>query len=175
MTTIMLPSYPDYLPLPLKLVRSNKTGETIIRTDRLKGLARNRRWTTSPSVLFDAEWIIENEKAELFIAWHSSVIADGAEWFSMPSYYAGQLDDRRTRFTGMYSGPDPISSTHIKITAELEIFERPMIDPDWLIIPDYWYNKDIFDIAMNDKWPLNPWQVYILQTDQAINEEWPLP
>jgi hypothetical protein len=43
------------------------------------------------------------------------------------------------------------------------------------VIPDFVAQQAIFDIAMNDKWPLNPWQIYILQTDQAINQEWPQP
>ncbi|MNR41072.1 hypothetical protein D3C85_1594170 [compost metagenome] len=53
---------------------------------------------------------------------------------------------------------------------------RPLLPPGWAeILPDYILQAEIFDYAMNDEWPLNPWQVYILETDQAINEEWPLP
>lgn len=170
--------YPDYLPLPLKFTRSNQTGETILRTDRLKGLARNRRWTTAPSVLMDAEWIMPNAMAELFITWHHDVIDDGAQWFGMESYYSGELAERNTRFTGMYSGPDPISPTHVKITAELEIFKRPMIDPEWLILPEWWYNmeyRSIFDLAINREWPLSEYaaSMHADVFDFAINEEWP--
>lgn len=152
-----LPEYPAYLPLPLKHSRSNQTGEMLIRTERLKGLARNRRWTNSPSVLIDVEWIMSGEEAQLFMTWHNSVIADGAEWFSMPLLYSGDLSTRRARFTRTYSGPDPIDSpTHVKITAQLEVFERPMLDPNWLVLPDYWYDlqvRSIFDQAMNREWP----------------------
>jgi hypothetical protein len=172
----MLPEYPEYLPLPLKFVRSNQTGETIIRTERMKGLARNRRWTSSPSVMFDAEWIMPNEMADLFIAWHFDVISDGADWFQMQSYYSGEMAERRTRFTGMYSGPDPISPTHVKISAQLEVFERPMIPPEWLVLPEYWYNlefRSIFDLAVNQEWPEWGYQAHMGVFDFAINQEWP--
>jgi hypothetical protein len=106
--------------------------------------------------MVDAEWIMPNRMADLFIAWHFDIIQDGAEWFTMRSYYSGELAERRTRFTGMYSGPDPISPTHVKITAQLEVFERPMIPPEWLVLPEYWYDleaRSIFDQAMNREWP----------------------
>lgn len=148
--------YPSYLPLALLSPKTYQTGETMIRTERLKGLARNRRWTSSPAVVAQVEWLIEGPKAELFQAWHSEILADGVEWFEMPVLYAGYLAPRRCRFTGMYSGPNPVNTRYVKFTAELEIFKRPLIDPGWLAMPEYWYNletRSIFDQAMNREWP----------------------
>jgi len=173
-----LPLYPDYLPLPLKFTRSNQTGEAVMRTDRLKGLARQRQWTNAPTLLFEAEWHVPNEKAELFITWHANEIANGTDWFEMQSYYSGTLAERRTRFTGMYSGPDPIGVGHVKFTAQLEVFERPVIPPEWLEAPEWWYNlewRSIFDFAMNHHWP--EWEYSAMPEifDLAINQEWPTP
>ena len=138
--------------------RTYQTGDTILRTERLKGLARNRRWTNSPTVEAEVEWIMPNAKAELFIAWHSAELADGVSWFTMPLLYAGELAPRNCRFVAMYTGPSPVNLNFVRFTARLEIFKRPMIDPGWLALPEYWYylrNRSIFDEAMNREWPIS--------------------
>lgn len=60
-------------------------------------------------------------------------------------------------------------------SGELEIRERIALDEGWGEFPEFILGQSIFDIAMNQKWPLNPWQLYIETFDETINEDWPKP
>ena len=40
------------------------------------------------------------------------------------------------------------------VTANLELFKRPVVDAEWVLIaPEYILMSDIFDRAMNQEWP----------------------
>ncbi|WXL23908.1 hypothetical protein WG219_11130 [Ectopseudomonas mendocina] len=150
-----LPKYPETLPLGLVGSRSYQHENTIIRTDRLKGLPRNRRWTSSPITTVSIEWLFSNEEAQIFEAWFAGAIADGADWFQIPLKYSGVLADYRCQFTGMYSGPNPSGPRMQKISAEIVIDKRPLIAGDWWLMPMYWElnGRSMLDVIMNRIWP----------------------
>ena len=53
----------------------------------------------------------------------------------------------------MYAGPDLVGRDRWRVSAALEIWERPLVTPGWGLLPDYLIHADILDIAANRKWP----------------------
>ena len=47
-----------------------------------------------------------------------------------------------------------VGVSHWRFTANLELFKRPVVDAEWVLIaPEYILMSDIFDRAMNQEWP----------------------
>ena len=167
--------YPAGLPRGLHNGRTYQTVSPLKRSDLASGRARQRRNFTSVPTMAQINWIFNSAQAQAFEAWWREQLVDGSQWFECPLETPLGYQDYTARFTDIYSGPNRLGPLLWSFSAELELRERPILPKDWGLIPDFVAEQAIFDIAMNDKWPLNPWQVYILQTDQAINQEWPTP
>ncbi len=171
--------YPDSLPRGRHDGSSQQTVSPLKRSQLASGRARQRRNFTSVPTTRQINWIFNSAQAQAFEAWWRDQLIDGVQYFECPlETPLGYATDYVARFTDIYSGPNRIGPLLWQISAELELLERPILPVDWGLIPDFVAYQAIFDIAMNatnDKWPLNPWQVFILETDQAINQEWPTP
>lgn len=168
--------YPAELPRGLHNGRTYQTVSPLKRSELASGRARQRRNFTSVPTMAQISWIFNSEQAQAFEAWWRDQLIDGSQWFECPLETPLGYDvDYTARFTDIYSGPNRLGPLLWSFSAELELRERPILPFDWGLIPDFVAHQSIFDIAMNEKWPLNPWQVYILQTDQVINQEWPTP
>jgi len=167
--------YPDSLPRGRHEGSTQQTVSPLLRSELASGRARQRRKFTSVPAIRNINWIFNSAQAQAFEAWWRDQLIDGSQWFECPLETPLGYQDYTARFTDIYSGPNRLGPLLWTISAELELRERPILPIDWGIIPDFVAEQAIFDIAMNDKWPLNPWQIYILETDQAINQEWPLP
>lgn len=64
------------------------------------------------------------------------------------------MDGHRARFVDIYEGSILVGESFWRFTVKLELFKRPVLDACWIIdAPDYIAMADIFDIAMNQKWP----------------------
>ena len=64
------------------------------------------------------------------------------------------LDEYQARFTDIYSGPTLVGESHWRFTANLELFKRPVVDAEWVLItPEYILMSYISDRAMNQEWP----------------------
>ncbi|MNO07641.1 hypothetical protein D3C81_2299230 [compost metagenome] len=53
----------------------------------------------------------------------------------------------------MYSGPRWAPRNMWMFSATLELRERTMMPPQWLPFPEFWFNGNIIDMAMNREWP----------------------
>lgn len=120
-------------------------------------------------------WFFNDVQGQAFEAWWRDVLIDGAIWFECPLDHPMGYDFYTCRFTDVYSGPSRVGPNLWSYSAELELRERAALEPGWGEFPELILGSEIIDISLNKKWPLNPWQVYILETDQAINQEWPQP
>lgn len=167
--------YPEGLPLGLQSGRSYQLEDPLQRTQLSSGRARQRRRFTSVPQYANISWLFNDNQAQLFEAWWRDSLIDGSQWFEYPLRTPLGLDERTSRFTSVYTGPSRVGPNLWSYSAELELRERAVLPVGCGILPDFVLNPEIFDIAMNVKWPLNPWQVYILETDTAINQEWPTP
>lgn len=147
-------NYPSSLPWPVRSGYEARPVQTFLRTEMVSGRARQRRRFTSVPSETSVTWVFNSDnEAAAFEAWFRDAIKDGAEWFNCPlktptgeKYYV-------CRFTTMYTGPDLIGLCAWRVKATLELWERPLLDPGWGIVPDFVSGMDIFDIAMNKMWP----------------------
>lgn len=145
--------FPPQLPCPLKEGHTVKHGQPFVRTSMESGRARQRRRFTSVPSMQTFKWVFTGEQAAAFEAWFRDALNDGAEWFNMPTF--NPLGDTQIvcRFASMYEGPNPFGGRKWTVTAEVEVFERPLLPDGWGLLPDYLLNPDIFDLALNREWP----------------------
>ena len=169
-----IPVYPEGLPYPLRENYARTPTNNIRRTPMDSGRARQRiEFPNAPDTI-QLTWIFTAPQAMLFTAWAAQIV--GAGWFTMPLLSPLGFNDEEVRFTEVPVGGELTGKFLWRYRVVCESRNRPLLPPGWAeLLPSFVLNPEIFDYAMNDEWPLNPWQVYILETDQAINEEWPTP
>lgn len=165
--------YPVGLPLAMRDGYSFSPTNNIIRTDMQSGRARQRVEFENVPDMLKLKWTLTQEQSRLFAVWARNIV--GAGWFNMTILTPEGFDTLEMRFTERVDGPSLIGKFHWVWSASVEIRNMPQLDDDWILLPDFVLHPDIFDIAMNEKWPLNPWQVYIEDVDLAINQNWPKP
>lgn len=148
-------NYPDGLPCAQREGYSLRHVSPFMRTEMDSGRARQRRKFSSVPTMASVAWVFENDtQAAAFEAWFREAINDGVEWFNMPLKTPVGLKDYVCRFTDMYEGPDLIGVSSWRISAQLEIWERPLMPDGWGLLPEFALGSSIFDIAMNREWPL---------------------
>lgn len=165
--------YPLGLPPPMRDGYSFTPTNNIIRTDMQSGRARQRVEFEDVPDMLKLKWTLSEIQSRLFGTWARNAV--GAGWCTIPLLTPMGYDTLEVRFTERVDGPSLTGRFHWIWTATVELRETPELDPEWLILPEYQLNPEIFDIAMNSLWPLNPWQVYADVADTAINENWPQP
>ena len=148
-------NYPkEYLPIPLQDGYGLKPVSPMIRTDLSSGRARQRRLYTATPTQAAVSWSLSDSEGQLFEAWYRDTIHDGADWFNMPLRSPlGIIDSYVCRFIDIYEGPTIEGGNYWRYTATLELWERPILAPDWAEFPDYIINSSIIDIALNREWP----------------------
>lgn len=167
-------SYPEGLPCPLRENYGFTPVNNIRRTPMDSGRARQRIEFQNAPTMVQLSWIMPEAQARIFESWAAYVA--GAGWFNMEILSPLGFTDEEIRFTETPVGGQLTGKFLWRYSVVCEVRERPLFPIDWVIIlPEYLANPEIFDYAMNREWPLNPWQVYIEQTDEAINLEWPTP
>lgn len=169
-----IPGYPEGLPCPLREDYGFEPTNNIRRTPMDSGRARQRIEFPNAPATVRLQWIMSGPQASLFEAWVTQVV--GAGWFTMTLLSPLGFDEHEVRFTTVPVGGQLTGKFLWRYKVVCELRNRPLLPPGWAeILPEYILYADIFDYAMNDEWPLNPWQIYILETDEAINQEWPTP
>lgn len=169
-----LPVYPDGLPCPLRESYGREPVNGIRSTPMDSGRSRQRIEFRNRPDMIQLTWIMSAPQAALFEAWAEQVV--GAGWFIMELLSPMGFNDEEVRFKTTPVGGKLEGKFLWRYQVVCESRVRPLYPPGWAeILPEYILHPEIFDYAMNDKWPLNRWQVYILETDEAINEEWPTP
>lgn len=167
-----LTDYPVGLPLAARDGYEFSPTNNIVRTDMQSGRARQRVEFKNVPDMLKLKWVLSDAQSRLFGTWARNVV--GAGWFNMTILSPNGFDVVELRFTERVNGPVLTGKFYWVWSATIEVRNMPELDGDWaLILPDYILQSDIFDYAMNQEWPLNPWQTYIEQTDTALNQEWP--
>ncbi|SFY16111.1 hypothetical protein [Azotobacter vinelandii] len=168
--------YPEGIPLPLREGYGFQAVSPLLRSDLQSGRARQRRRFTSVPTMASVSWLFSDVQAQLFEAWWEDALISGSQWFECPLKTPEGIQSYVARFTDIYSGPNLTGRSHWRFTAELELRERPILEPGWgSILPDYIRFQSIFDQAMNREWPESRYQTYMDAFDYGMTQEWPQP
>ncbi|RKT75617.1 hypothetical protein BJ925_3673 [Rahnella aquatilis] len=147
-------NYPDdYLPMPIQEGYALKPVSPLLRTDLTSGRARQRRLYTSTPSQAQVSWLFLESEAQLFEVWFRDAISDGAAWFNANLRSPLGVESYVCRFVDIYDGPIITGGKYWEFTATLELWERPILPPEWVDFPDFIINSDIIDLAMNREWP----------------------
>lgn len=148
--------YPDYLPLPLVDGRQNKQVEQIMRTQMQSGRSRQRLAFESVPELCSVAFVFNSDSQALaFELWFKQVLVV-TNWFEIKLRFTDGLSARVARFTGIYSGPNPVAPGLWSITGELELRENHIdssgVGPDYGEFPYYIIDANLLDVIMNNQW-----------------------
>ena len=146
--------WPEQLPLPEQSGYAIQHVSPLQRTEMVSGRARQRRVYTSVPSNVSVQWFLTEQQAQLFESWFRYAIMDGADWFLLPLKTPMFTGNCECRFTGIYEGPVLIAYDKWTVSATIEIKERNTITANELYDPQGIIDSDIFDITMNQKWPL---------------------
>lgn len=164
--------YPKGLPLAQRDGYAFTPTNNIARTEMQSGRARQRvEFEATPDRL-NLKWFFGNQEAVIFDAWLKTV---GASYFQMTIVTPLGFDNLLMRFIEKPVGGELRGRYAWQYSAIVEIDERPTIDGEWLLLPDFVLFADIFDYSMNREWPLADVQTHIDAIDYAVNEDWPKP
>ncbi|HEN8733318.1 TPA: hypothetical protein U8207_001705 [Pseudomonas putida] len=120
-------SIPDGLPLPLREGYGFSPVSPIVRTTMASGRAMQRRRFRSVPTMVSVSWLLTAAQARLFEGWCKWGIGY-ADWFLCPIKSPLGIKPTRARFTDIYQGPELVGVDLWRYTAELELFELPVVD-----------------------------------------------
>lgn len=171
----MNPTYPPGLPRGLHSGRRYQLISPLVRSELASGRARQRRKFTSVPEAVTVNWLFNDAQGQAFEAWWRDALVDGSLWFECPLDHPMGYDFYTCRFTGVYEGPSRVGPDLWSYSGELELVERAVLPIDWGLLPDFVIDSGILDRAVNQYWPLSPWQIHADAFDKAINQDWPNP
>lgn len=145
--------FPAGLPNALRAEHQANHVQPFQRTSMADGRARQRRRFSSVPSMQTFTWMFKSNEAALFEAWFKESIRDGADWFNIRRLTPVGMSVLVCRFTSMYRGPNLVGVNHWQISAELEVWERPLMPPGWVEFPQFVLSSSIIDIALNREWP----------------------
>lgn len=127
----------------------------LLRSKMQSGRSVQRRAFTSVPTEVKVAWLLTDNQALAFESWYKDVLLDGAEWFNCKLKTPLGFEEYVCRFVDIYEGPKLMAVSHWRFSAELEIFERPLMPPGWgdPEAVDYLIGASLFDFAMNREWP----------------------
>lgn len=155
MTMPDLPEYPhDLLRMPMREGYGFTPVSPLMRTNMESGRAKQRRRYLSTPTQVPVTWrFTQPGQCMLFESWFKNTINDGASWFYMKLKTPEGIRFYKCRFIDVFTGPVLDQSDWI-YTAELEIWERPSIDPLWATYyPEAIRYMNVIDLALNREWP----------------------
>lgn len=145
--------YPADLPDPLRDGYGLNHISPFRRTPMESGRSRSRRTFTNVPSHADVSWFFTESQAAAFEAWFRDSIHDGADWFNCTLRSPIGVKPYVCQFVDMYRGPILVGVNYWRITATLELRERPIMPAPWGEFPDFIIHMSIFDQAMNREWP----------------------
>lgn len=145
--------YPKGLPLPLRKDYGFNHVNPKKSVELASGRDRERRWFTGTPTRLQVSWLMSAGQAQAFELWFQQDLVDGVEWFNCPLKTPMGIGPHEAKFVGIYSGPYLVGVNHWRITAELRLSRRPLAPSEWAGFYEWLIYSDVFDIAMNDKWP----------------------
>lgn len=146
--------FPSSLPTPLRSGYGLQHVSPMMRSELQSGRARQRRRYTSVPSMASVSWLLSDNQAMAFESWFRDAITDGADWFNCRLSTPIGLRDYECRFADMYDGPELVGPGLWRITASLELRERPLIAIGWSVVPEIVTYANVFDVAVNREWPL---------------------
>lgn len=147
-------NFPEGLPGPLREGHSLSPVQTFLRTQLQSGRARQRRNFSDVPTMGTWDFIFTSNEAAAFEAWFRDAINDGVDWFNINRLTPIGNASLVCRFAAMYTGPTLYGRDRWRYSCPIETYERPIMPPEWGILPEFILKADIFDIAMNYEWPL---------------------
>ena len=163
--------WPTQLPLPEQSGYAIQHVSPTQRTTMVSGRARQRRVYTSVPSNVAVQWFLTEQQAQVFEVWFKYSITDGADWFLCTLKTPLGIMPYECRFNGIYEGPVLTSFNKWTFSATLEIRERQTLTSNELFDIQGIIDSEIFDITMNQKWPL------VIDSkifDITMNQKWPL-
>ncbi|MDY7584969.1 hypothetical protein [Pseudomonas sp. CCI3.1] len=147
-------AYPEGLPTPQREGYGFDPVSPMTSTKLVSGRSERRRAFVSTPTVATVTWLLTPSEAQLFEGWFEYVLLSGSLPFECPLLTPMGLEPYRANFVDIYSGPVLVGVDLWRFSAQLSLFKRPLIDKEWIVdAPDYILGSDIFDIAMNQKWP----------------------
>ena len=146
--------FPKELPPFLREGYGFNHVQPFARTEMATGRARQRRTFQSVPSILPVSLLLSDSEAQLFEAWFAYDADDGSKWFNATIKTPEGLMPYACRFTEMYEGPEMWGSCRWKFRMQLEVFERPLIPPEWYEFGrEFILYADIIDLAVNREWP----------------------
>lgn len=147
--------FPPELPAPVRSGYGFEHVSPFARTSMQTGRARQRRTFQSVPSTAPFTLTLNEPEAQIFEAWFSYDITDGADWFNIDlKTPVGNMDSYECRFIEMYEGPTLSGLCHWIFSFNLELRKRPILDKDFYIFgKEFILMSDIIDVAINKKWP----------------------
>ena len=146
-------NYPVDLPAPLLSENSYALVSPNERTLMDSGRARQRKKFSSVPTMRSAAWIMTDLQARAFELWYKVTLKEGTEWFNVNLRSPLGFTPLVCRVVGIYQGPRAFSHNLWRFTATLEVWERPLLPDEWVLLPTFIVNPEIFDLAMNREFP----------------------
>ena len=147
-------AYPEDLPTPQREGYGFDPVSPMTSTKLVSGRSERRRAFVSTPTVATVTWLLTPSEAQLFEGWFEYVLLSGSLPFECPLLTPMGMEPYRANFVDIYSGPVLVGVDLWRFSAQLSLFKRPLIDKEWIVdAPDYILGADIFDIAMNQKWP----------------------
>ncbi|KMM80756.1 hypothetical protein [Pseudomonas deceptionensis] len=147
-------AYPEGLPTPQREGYGFDPVSPMTSTKLVSGRSERRRAFVSTPTVATVTWLLTPSEAQLFEGWFEYVLLSGSLPFECPLLTPMGMEPYRANFVDIYSGPVLVGVDLWRFSAQLSLFKRPLIDKEWIVdAPDYILGADIFDIAMNQKWP----------------------
>lgn len=126
----------------------------LLRTSLNSGRAIQRRKYLSTPMMATIKFLFDESQYMLFDGFFRYVLVDGVNWFNIQLKASTGIDNYLCRFTDIYDSATPTQGRFWQVSAEVELYIRPVIDSDWVIItPDFVGEMSIFDLAMVREWP----------------------
>lgn len=158
-------AYPEGLPYPLRDAGYGfDPVSPLVSTQLQSGQSISRRGFKNTPTDASVTWEMDDGQARLFENWFENALVSGSLPFDCPLKTPMGIDNYFGKFNGMYQGPVLVGISRWRFQAKIRLFKRPMLDKDWLLMPDYVLHADIFDKAINLEKP----EVIAAPTTQRI-------
>lgn len=147
--------YPSQLPLPLLDGRSSQRVETVLRTQMQSGRTRSRLMFEKTPTGQGCRFLFTQAQAYFFELWFNEKLKSGVLEFEINLRMTDGLRPRVVKFMSMYKGPVMTGPNQWTVSANIEIRDRITTgdNPDWVEFPEFYFNADIIDLAVNREWP----------------------
>lgn len=144
---------PQWLPEPLREGYGLRHVSPMKRATFVSGRSLPRRaYTTTPTQV-EVRWLLADATAALFEKWFQEGLEDGVSWFACRLRTPLGMDYYKSRFVDIYDGPTLSAGNDWIYTAQLEMYQRPLLADGWSEYPEGFLRAAVIDVAANREWP----------------------